>query len=62
MTYKKYLTFLFIEENDSISARSAASILSLNLTQTFLLLNFSITGLSNSSASFSFTLDLDPVF
>ena len=42
MTHNKYLTFLFFEENDSISAKSAAKILSLNLAYTFSLLNFLI--------------------
>ena len=62
MTHNKYLTFLFLEANYSVSAKSAAQILSLNLTYTFLLLNFVITGLCNSSASCSFTLIPDPVF
>ena len=31
MTHKKYLTFLFLEDNDLISAKSAAQILSFNL-------------------------------
>ena len=31
MTHNAYLTFLFLEDNDSISAKSAAQILSLNL-------------------------------
>ena len=56
MTYNKYLTFLFFEENDSISAKSAAQIFSLKLAYNFLLLNFLITGLCNSLASCSFTL------
>ena len=51
MTHNKYLTFLFLEHNDPISAKSAAQILSLNLASTFLLLNFLVTGLCNSSAS-----------
>ena len=55
ITYNKYLTFLFFEDNDSISAKSAAQILSLNLAYTFILLNFLITGLCNSLASCSFT-------
>ena len=62
MTHNKYLPFLFLEENDSTLVKSAAQILSLNLTYTFLLLNFLITGLYNSLASYSFTLILDPVF
>ena len=62
MIHNKYLTLLFFVENDSISAKSAAQMLSLNLAQTFLLLNFLITGLWNSSASYSFTLISDPVF
>ena len=62
MIHNKYLTLLFFVENDSISAKSAAQMLTLNLAQTFLLLNFLITGLWNSSASYSFTLISDPVF
>ena len=62
MTHNKYLTFLFFEDNDSISAESAAQILSLNLAYTFLLFNFLITDLCNSSASCSFTLFPEPVF
>ena len=50
MIHNKYLTFLFFEDNDPISAK------------TFPLLNFLITGLFNSSASCSFTLIPDPVF
>ena len=56
MTHNKCLTFLFLEDNDSISARYAAQILSLNLAYTFLLLNFLTTGLCNSLASCSFTI------
>ena len=62
MTHNEYLTFLFLEDNDSISAKSAAQILSLNLAYTFLLLDFLITGLCNSLASGLFTLIPDPVF
>ena len=51
MTHNKYLTFSFFEDNDSISAKSAPQILYLNLAYTFLLLNFLITGLCNSSPS-----------
>ena len=40
MTHNEYLTFLFLEDNDSISAKSAAQILSLNLAYTILLLDF----------------------
>ena len=60
--HNKYLTFLFFGDNDSISAKSAAQILSLNFAYLFLLLNFLITGLCSSSASCSFTLLPDPVF
>ena len=62
ITHSKYLTFLFFEDNDSISAKSAAQILPLNLAYTFLLLNFLITGLCNSPANRSFTLFPDPAF
>ena len=58
----KYLTLLFLEDNDSISAKCAAKVLSVNLAQTILFLNFLITGLCNSSTSFSFTLTPDLVF
>ena len=61
MTKYKYLTFLLLEDNDAISAKSAAQIFSLNLAWTFLLLDFLITSLSNSSASCSFTLTLNSV-
>ena len=60
MTYK-YVTFRFFKDNDSISAKSAAQILSLNLAWTFLLLNFLITGLCDYSGSCSFTLTPYPV-
>ena len=46
MIYNKQLTFLFVEDNDSISAKSAAQ----------------ITGLCDSLASCSFTLTHDLVF
>ena len=62
MTHNEYLTFLFLEDNDSISAKSAAQILSSNLAYTFLLLDFLITGFCNSLGSGLFTLILDPVF
>ena len=54
MAHNKYLTFLFLEDNDSISAKSAVQILF--ETRTFLPLNFLITGLCNSLASCSFRL------
>ena len=47
LTHNKYLTLLF-EGNNFISAKSAAKILSLNLAQTIVLLNFLITSLCNS--------------
>ena len=56
MTHNKYLTFLFFEDSDSISSKSAAKILSLNLAWTFLFLNFLVTSLCSSSASYLFTL------
>ena len=62
MTHNNYLTFLSFEDNDPISAKSAAQILSLNLSYTFLLLNFLITSLCDSLAGCSFTLIADPVF
>ena len=45
VTHNKYLTPQFLEDNDPISAKSAAQTLSLNLVLTFLLLNFLIIGL-----------------
>ena len=59
MTHNKYLTFLFLEDNDPISARTAAQMLSLNLADTFLILSFLFTPLSNSSVSCSCTPTLD---
>ena len=61
MTHNKYLAFSYLENNDPIPAKSAAKILSLNLAQTFLLLNVLITGLCNYSTSCSFKLIPDPV-
>ena len=60
ITHNRYLIFFSFEDSDSISAKSAAHMLYLNLAYTFLL--FLITGLCNSLASRSFTLILDPVF
>ena len=37
MTHNKHLIFLFLEGNNTISAKSAAQILPLNLALTFLL-------------------------
>ena len=48
MTHNKYSTILLFEGNNFISAKSAAKILSLNLAQTIVLLNFLITSLCNS--------------
>ena len=48
MTHNKYLTLLLFEGNNFISAKSAAKILSLNLAQTIVFLNFLITSLCNS--------------
>ena len=62
MKHNKYLTFVFLEDNDSIRAKSAAQILYLNLVWTFLLLNFLIPVLCNYSASSSVTLTPDPAF
>ena len=53
---------MFFEDNDPIWSKSATQLLSLNLAQTFLVLNFLITDLCNFSASCSFTLIPDPVF
>ena len=58
MTHNESVTFLFLQDSGPISAKFAAQILSLILAYTFLLLNFLITGLCNSSASCSFTLIL----
>ena len=54
VTHNKYLTLLFFEDNDSISAKSAAKILSLNVAYTFVFSNFLISDLCNSTASCSF--------
>ena len=62
MRHIKYLTFLFFEDNDSISTKSATQILPLNLEYTFVLWNFLITGLCNVLASYSFMLTPDPAF
>ena len=62
ITHNKYLIILFLEGNDPISAKSTAQISSLNLAYTFLLLNFVITGLCNSSVSCSITRNQDLVF
>ena len=62
MTHNKYLTFLFTEDNNPISVKSAVLISYFNLVETFLLLNFLIAGLCTSSASFTFELTPDPVF
>ena len=42
MAHNKYLRLLLFEDNDSISAKSAAQILYTNLAQNFLLLNFEL--------------------
>ena len=62
ITNNKYLTPQLKEDNDSVSAKSPAQMLSLNLEQTFLILNFLINGLCNSCASSIFTLAPNPVF
>ena len=59
ITHNQYLTFLFFEDNDAISAKSAAKILFSNVAYIFLYLNFLIIGLCNYLASFSFTLTPD---
>ena len=46
-SHNKYLNFQFLENNDLISAKSAAHMLSLNVAYAFLLLNSLITGLCN---------------
>ena len=56
MAYNNYLTFLFLEENDPIAAKSAVQILSLNLAWHFLFLICLVTGLCNSLSSCSCTL------
>ena len=48
IAHNKYLMAQFLEDNDPISAKSAAQILSLNLAHPFLLLNFLIPSLCNS--------------
>ena len=60
MTHNEYLTAQFLEDNDPISAKSGAQILSLNFEYSFFFffffLNFLITGLRNSRASTSFAV------
>ena len=46
--HNKHLTPQFLEDNDLISAKSAAQILSLNFAYILVLLNFLTTGLCNS--------------
>ena len=55
ITNKKYLIPLFFLLNNCMSAKSTPHILSLNCEYTFLLLNFLITGLRNSSAKILLT-------
>ena len=43
-TYNKYLTYLLLEDNNLISTKSAAQILSLSLAWAFLLFNSLVTG------------------
>ena len=62
MTHNKYLTFLFLEDNYFISAKSPAQTLPQNLTYTFLLLNLLITSLCSSLVSCLFTLIPNTVF
>ena len=50
IAHKRYLIPLFFLLNDCMSAKSTPKILSLNCKCTFLLLNFLIAGLCNSSA------------
>ena len=62
ITHNKYLTFWLKKDNNLISVKSAAEILSLNLAKNFRLLNFLIIGLCNFPVSSSFTLAQDLVF
>ena len=50
IAHKRYLIPLFFLLNDCMPAKSSPHILSLNCEYTFILLNFLITGLCNSSA------------
>ena len=50
IAHKRYLIPLLFLLNDCMSTKSTPYILSLNCEYTFLLLNFLITGLCNSSA------------
>ena len=61
MTHNDYLTFLFFEDNESISTKSAAQ-LSLNLAYIFLHLSFLTSGSFSSLVSCSFALTPDLVF
>ena len=62
MGHNKYLTFLVLEINDLISAKSASQKLHFNLGKAFLLFRFLIAILCICSAICSFTLNRDPVF
>ena len=55
IAHKIYLIPLFFLLNNRVSAKSTPHILSLNCEYTFLLLNFLITGLCNSSAKILLT-------
>ena len=63
ITHNKYLTPQFLGDNDPISVKSAVQILHLDLEYTFLVLNFFVTDLCNSSSTSStFAFKPDPVF
>ena len=56
VTHNKYLAPWFLEDDNSILAKYAAQILSLNLAQAFLLLNFLITSFCNFGAGSTLTV------
>ena len=60
MAHNKYLTFLFLGDNDSISAKSAAQILSKSPVD-FSSFQFFNYGLCNSLVSCSFTFAITPI-
>ena len=62
IAHNRYLIFLFLEDNDLISAKSSAQLLPLKEKFTCFLLSFLITAFCKSLAICSFKLIYDPVF
>ena len=61
-TDKKNLTPSYLEDNDLISAKSSALVLSLNPAETFLPLKFLITSLCSSWVNSLYTFAPGPAF